>query len=276
MPLYSSHQPPNPIRYLFVDMGCLRAALQKISERYLEPGQDVVFNWSTLRSGHHKVFIYDAVPAQDRGESHTTYKARIDSRMDELNQIRALDGFHLQLGDLRGKRVVQKKVDVQIAVDMLMHTFRRNMHECTLLTGDSDFQPLLEALVREGMTVTLWHPPHAPDDLKGAADSLKVLDVRTLNLRHPDGGPLLPSMGGGELASAVDGIETWADEQSMFVFGKDGQDWVVVRRFSGTNGYIQHARSSRPRSLLLGVEDCWRTTVPAKVWTHAPSSNCTQ
>ena len=34
-----------------------------------------------------------------------------------------------------------------IAVDMLTHPFDRNMERATLLAGDLDFKPLLDALV---------------------------------------------------------------------------------------------------------------------------------
>jgi uncharacterized LabA/DUF88 family protein len=50
-------------------------------------------------------------------------------------------------GDARRRRKVglqHKKADVMIAVDMLTHPFRHNMHQTTLLTGDNDFKPLID------------------------------------------------------------------------------------------------------------------------------------
>ena len=38
---------------------------------------------------------------------------------------------------------------------MLSHAHRKNMHKTTLLTGDLDFKPLVDALVQDGMFVTL-------------------------------------------------------------------------------------------------------------------------
>ena len=185
---------PQHIRYLFVDAGCLRAQISAIATQYLGVSQPLRVDWQALRDHHDKVFYYDAVPSREHNESDEVWHSRIDPQMEQLREIRREDGFHVPLGDLRGKKVRQKKVDVMITVDMLLHTMRHNMHSCTLLAGDSDFQPLLEALIREGMMVTLWHPTKAPDDLIGAADSHKELKKSELlgMIFGPNGYPLLP------------------------------------------------------------------------------------
>jgi NYN domain len=56
------------------------------------------------------------------------------------------DGVHVYEGDARRRQrrgLEQKMVDVMLAVDMLSHTFRRNMLSTTLLSGDADFKPLM-------------------------------------------------------------------------------------------------------------------------------------
>lgn len=59
-----------------------------------------------------------------------------------------------------------------IAVDMLTHSFHKNMDEATLLTGDLDFKPLIDALVLNGMYVSLWYPKGETNyELVDAADS---------------------------------------------------------------------------------------------------------
>jgi hypothetical protein len=64
---------------------------------------------------------------------------------------------------------------------MLTHSFRRNMHRATLLTGDLDFKPLVDALVHEGMFVTLWYPPKATNkELIAAADARQKFDIQTV------------------------------------------------------------------------------------------------
>jgi uncharacterized LabA/DUF88 family protein len=69
-----------------------------------------------------------------------------------------------------------------IAVDMLTHTFRHNMHQTTLLTGDNDFKPPIDALVHEGMFVTLWYPyGETSKELMNAADTRKRLGMKQLS-----------------------------------------------------------------------------------------------
>ena len=48
--------------------------------------------------------------------------------------MRDVEGFHVVEGFTFGRR--QKGVDVNIAVDMLMHTVRNNMDRAYLLAGD--------------------------------------------------------------------------------------------------------------------------------------------
>jgi len=65
-----------------------------------------------------------------------------------------------------------------IAVDMLRHSFRKNMDKATLLTGDLDFKHLLDALVLEGMYTTLWYDPRITSkELLYAADSNQVIHL---------------------------------------------------------------------------------------------------
>jgi uncharacterized LabA/DUF88 family protein len=79
----------------------------------------------------------------------------------------------------RRKVVEQKEVDILIAVDMLTHSFQRNMHEVAFLTSDLDFRPLIEAVIREGMYIQLWYPKgKTNEELIYAADSRKPLTVK--------------------------------------------------------------------------------------------------
>jgi hypothetical protein len=68
------------------------------------------------------------------------------------------------------------------------------MSRCTLLAGDIDFQPLIEALVREGMFVDILHPPRASAALLDSADNAALLTVAYLGsaLHRRDGRALLP------------------------------------------------------------------------------------
>ena len=70
----------------------------------------------------------------------------------------------------------QKEVDVMLAVQMMEHAFRGNMNKAVLLSGDLDFRPLVESLIRLGVFVeVVGDRSHISQDLIHSADSHKKL-----------------------------------------------------------------------------------------------------
>lgn len=223
---------PKEVSYLFVDAGCLRATVQRISTIVFGHADGIKIAYLGLKQQHQKVFVYDALSAQERGEDQAAYERRIESRMVEIRAIRSLSGFHVQLGDLRGRVSRQKKVDVQIAVDMLLHTFRQNMHRATLLAGDIDFVPLLEALIREGMQVNLWHPEQAAGELMSASDETTPLSWATLApaLLRGDGTPLLNSWRVGYFNAGSRNAESWVHDGHQYELASlFSRRWMIRR-----------------------------------------------
>ena len=53
----------------------------------------------------------------------------------------------------------QKRVDMMLGVDMALLAVKQCVDRMTLLTGDSDTIPAVEAVKPEGVVVTLWHGP---------------------------------------------------------------------------------------------------------------------
>jgi len=93
--------------------------------------------------------------------------------------LRKLRGWHIYEGVIKGtgRRARQKEVDILIAVDMLTHAYRRNMHSVTFIAGDQDFRPLVDALVRDGMFIELMYDPRSiSKELADAADARRILD----------------------------------------------------------------------------------------------------
>jgi uncharacterized LabA/DUF88 family protein len=227
---------PQEIHYLFVDAGSLRGRLENISKRFF-PGQAFTINFENLARDFTKTFYYDALPVREKDEDERTYNERIKPQRTLLDSAAGVDGIHVYEGDARRRRKVgleQKKVDVMIAVDMLTHSFRRNMHQATLLTGDNDFKPLLDALVQEGMFVTLWYPPdETSQELINAADARTALDMRALyglltaecqsRFSIPTVANLRP-----EFEPGVK-IREWSVHGVRHALNKDGADYVVLR-----------------------------------------------
>lgn len=179
--------------YLFVDGAYLRRALENISQRYFD-GETVPIEPAFLALGYEKTFYYDCLPIkrearpaeegrpEEAGETEEEYDQRTAPQRDFHNRLRAAPGVHVFEGELRGQkksRRRQKKVDVAIAVDMMTHSARRNMTRAALITGDLDFEPLLRALVMDGMFVTLrYEAATCSDELKWAADEHKRIKIK--------------------------------------------------------------------------------------------------
>ncbi|MDZ7968935.1 MAG: NYN domain-containing protein [Nostoc sp. DedSLP03] len=172
------------IRYLFIDGGCLDSLLEALSNG-LFGGTKLEIDYSRLAEGFNKVFYYDCLPAKKQGEDETIYQKRVQPKLELFNHLRSVDRFHVYEGTARyrDKRrgQEQKQVDIMIAVDMLTHSFRRNMHEATLLTGDLDFKPLIDALVQDGMYVSLWYPKGRTNyELVDSADSRQAITIHNV------------------------------------------------------------------------------------------------
>lgn len=179
----------SPTHYLFIDGGYLRSALERKAKKFF--GLDTIpLDYQSFFGGigYSKRFYYDCLPPKKSGEAREDHELRIQPVVDHFNNLRGLDGFHVFLGSTtsEGTKARQKGVDIMISVHMLTHSFRGNMAKATLLTGDSDFKPLIEALVQDGTDVTLWYDPeNANQDLVYAADSQRTLEINFILLNAP-------------------------------------------------------------------------------------------
>jgi NYN domain len=156
-----------------------------------------------------------------------------------FKRLRSTDGVHVYEGDVRKRRhkggLEQKMVDVMLAVDMLTHSFRRNMQRATLLTGDQDFKPLVDALVQQGMYVTLWYPRgETNSELMDAADRRKPIMLKELaSLLTPESRKRFP-LPSDELISGTDfrgAHHQWNDENGnpCSIIDDGGSNWVINR-----------------------------------------------
>lgn len=158
-------------KYIFIDGGFLRQARIDAFQRLFGKGIDGQLDCSRLKDaiGGQKAFYYDCAGGE--------------LAQKELERIHESEGFHVFSGTLieTPKRRGQKEVDVALAVDMLMHAHAKNMDQAALITGDLDFRPVVDALVRLGVYVTLWTVrPHSAENLRYAADHVKEMDDLTL------------------------------------------------------------------------------------------------
>lgn len=218
-----SHIEREKISYLFIDGGCLDSVLETFSKELLS-NQKIEIDYPKLARGYQKVFYYDCLPAKTKNENNLDYENRIKPKIVFFNKLKSLNKFHVYEGTarFRDKRrgQEQKQVDIMIAVDMLTHSFRRNMHEATLITGDLDFKPLIDALVQDGMYVSLWYPKGRVNcELVDAADSRLPLRFSTIEGWFTD-----------EFKSKI----KIPDTRHLKVLNLD-TEWREVEKIKGTN-----------------------------------------
>ena len=85
--------------------------------------------------------------------------------------------------DSSGRRKIKGNMDIELAVDVM--EMARNLDHVVLFSGDGDFRPLVQAIQRKGVRVTVVstvrsNPPMAADELRRQADTfIELQDLAT-------------------------------------------------------------------------------------------------
>lgn len=164
--------------YLFIDGSYLDKVIENFSQKFLS-GKRPELLYGNLTQGHIRTFYYDCPLEKKNNQTEEQFQELVKYQEKKFRQIRSTVGTHLYTGLMRGqgKKQRQKAVDVKIAVDMFTHAIRGNMSHATLLSGDLDFLPLVEALVQEGIYITIYcERSSASTDLVYAADARYFFD----------------------------------------------------------------------------------------------------
>jgi len=128
-----------------------------------------------------RVYYYNCPPYQNNPPTPTE-RERYARTQSFLNKLRQLPCFEVREGrlefrgrDHEGRPIyVQKRVDIQLACDLVQLASKGKITHALLLSGDSDFLPLVELVKSEGIKFVLAFGgspkvrPHS--DLKTAAD----------------------------------------------------------------------------------------------------------
>jgi uncharacterized LabA/DUF88 family protein len=144
--------------YLFIDGEYLRKIHADAMQRVFGVSGDLTLEVIAEQAAAFRSFFYDCEAIQGEKESQGDFETRAQTQREQFSRVDALRGFHLRTGTMRrGRKREQKEVDVLLAVDMMTHGFNRNMTRAVLITGDLDFRPVVEALVRGGVFVEIWY-----------------------------------------------------------------------------------------------------------------------
>ena len=91
--------------------------------------------------------------------------------------------------DSSGRRKIKGNMDIELAVDVM--EMAENLDHVVLFSGDGDFRPLVQAIQRKGVRVTVVstvrsNPPMAADELRRQADTfIELNDIREHIQRLP-------------------------------------------------------------------------------------------
>lgn len=102
-----------------------------------------------------------------------------------FDALRSLPSFEVRLGRLERRGVnedgspnfVQKRVDIQLGVDLVQLSVKHRIDRAVLVTGDSDFLPAVFAAKNEGVRVDLVHGAQYHFDLWQACDVRLGIDI---------------------------------------------------------------------------------------------------
>lgn len=172
--------------------------------------------------------------------------------------IRAVPGSHVFNGKTkeRSGKIVQKGVDVLLAIHAMTHVFRGNTKHITLLAGDADFAPLVRALVMESAYVKVWYARSSIDaDLIDAADTSETMRIihtmscatESFRKRHEPPGIMNAHR------PSIDGYTVAARGKNMFgeVLLYKGDQWLITGR--PRSGSVLTHIYYRDRELLLRI-----------------------
>ena len=172
--------------YLYIDNGYLT---QVYRERFVPIfGDKYSINYWTIMSNFSAVraFLYDCLnDVREEGELEKHYEARVQEQQNHFDSIDSVDGLHVRLGVLstnpKKKKRNQKEVDVMLAVDMLNASFEQHTDHVILISGDRDYRPAVESLVRAGTLVTVvFDPKTGARELAKEADNESEIDITRL------------------------------------------------------------------------------------------------
>ena len=235
------------VDYLFIDGGYARRVYRKAMEAVFGSAGELSVQRiiSQMEVPPFRTYYYDCRNRiRKNAESDADFNARVEKQEAYFLAIRSLRSVHVQLGTLTGARKRrQKEVDVQLAVDMLTHGFNRNMTHAVLLSGDLDFRPVVEALVRSGVFVAVWYEnTSGSKKLYGAADFGQPLDWHSIHnwgdekfmLAHPvptrrnwqAPGVSVPN-------AATVKIGTYQGREALLIFDPNRRLYIIVTTING-------------------------------------------
>lgn len=180
-----------------------------------------------LRIPHDRAYYYDSIPAKKKTQSDAEYEELRNEKLNHFEQISRLDGFFWRPGkskyDPRQKKLTQKGVDVALATDLISHAFKGTAQKITVLAGDYDFLPALQAVSDLGVKINLLCSKNSvAEELFDVVDKVQFIDEQLLeswftnHLTKPSWKPRAISVGNNAIPERTEKIGMF-EEQPIFL-----------------------------------------------------------
>ncbi|QSZ67498.1 NYN domain-containing protein [Methanofollis aquaemaris] len=126
-----------------------------------------------------RTYFYDCMPYQS--DPPTEEERRRYAQYCKFRDImEGLPRFQMRFGRLQkgiGETFEQKRVDILLAVDLVKLSWTGQIRYATVVTGDSDFVPAVDAAKDAGVIVTLYYSKKAAhNELLSAVDERREMD----------------------------------------------------------------------------------------------------
>jgi uncharacterized LabA/DUF88 family protein len=168
---------------VFIDGGYLDKTLQdEFNQARID--YEKLVGWMSRNVNLFRAYYYNCLPYQSDPPTPEE-RLRFSNRQSFYNKLSKLPKFEVRYGKLepRGKRddgsiiLTQKRVDIQLGVDLVLLAAKQRITHVSIFTGDSDFLPAISVAKNEGVAITLFHGKiHKPhDDLWEASDERIIL-----------------------------------------------------------------------------------------------------
>lgn len=146
-------------------------ALEKLADR-LSAGSEL------LRTYYYHCAPYQSDPPTDAERGRYADWLRYYHRVNTLPRVSVRLGRLEVRGTHRdgSPRFQQKRVDILLTVDLVMHSTKGHIGKAVIVAGDSDFVPAIAVAKNEGVVVTLYHGQSCHTDLRLAADESIRID----------------------------------------------------------------------------------------------------
>lgn len=131
-----------------------------------------------LRSYYYDCEPYQSDPPSPEERERFSRTQRFHYALDQIPRFQVrLGKLAFRGNNIEGKPIFQqKRVDIQMGVDLVLFAAKNLISDAAILAGDSDFLPAIDAAKPEGVVIHLFHGAHPHTDLMARSDERTRID----------------------------------------------------------------------------------------------------